>query len=94
MACNFFACRGSVLVRESWKLLLSQYTYGNDHSQIRWELHPHQPVAGALSQPVLALVYRLCRIQSCSILLHQFLPTGNDPEESGRRRSLLRGRES
>jgi hypothetical protein len=68
--------------------------YGNDYTQICRKLYSDQPVAGALSQSELALVYGLRRVQPFAVVVYQFLPAGDHFEENGcGREVLLRGGE-
>ena len=53
-------------------------------------VHPGQPVARALPQPLLALGHRLCRLQPAAIVVHEILSAGNHFEKTRRRRLVLR----
>ena len=56
------------------------YENAHDYPPVRRQFHPHQPVAGALRKPELAVVHRVRRGESVAVRVHQLVPDGVDLE--------------
>ena len=63
---------------ESGGLRIKKYENAHAYPSVRGRVHSYQSCTRTLSQQELALVYRLRRIQSAAIFIHEFLSARND----------------